>query len=155
MARKKSAVTTLPELSPRDLAIAEAVLDGKNFTQAAAEAGCTPTTARNVVKRSYDVQAHLEDHRKELRNACQISRGEVIAGFMEAIDLARTGAEPLTMIKGWVEIGKMLGLYAPEKVEVALTVGQRNIQSKMELMSDEELLRIIDGEASVVEETAQ
>jgi hypothetical protein len=40
----------------------------------------------------------------------------------------------------------MLGLYAPEKVEVTMTVGQRNLQSKFEVMSDEELLAIADGQ---------
>jgi hypothetical protein len=122
-ARQKSAVSNLP---PRDLLVAEAVLDGKNMKQAAEIAGCTPATARNVVKRSYDVQAYLEDHRKELRNAAQIERGDVITGFMDAIDLARTAADPGSMIRGWSEIGKMLGLYAPEKKEVTITAGQRN-----------------------------
>jgi hypothetical protein len=140
--RQKSAVAGL---SPTELAVAEAVLDGKNLREAAAIAGCTPQNAGNVVKKRSDVQGYLEEHRSELRNAAQIQRGDVITGFMDAIDLARLSADPGSMIRGWSEVGKMLGLYAPEKKEITITDGQRNIQSKFEIMSDEELLAIAEG----------
>lgn len=145
---RKSAITNLTDT---ELAVANAVLDGKNFTEAAKLAGCTPQNAGHVVKKSTDVKAYLEEHRSELRNAAQIQRGDVVAGFMEAIDMARLGADPSAMIKGWSEIGKMLGLYAPEVKKVELTAGQRNIRSKFEIMSDEELLEIAEGRANVVD----
>ena len=140
--RRKSAVVGLSLL---ELAVAEAVLDGKNMTEAAKIAGCSQQNAHDIVKKRDDVVAHLEKHRAELSSAAQIKRGDIVAGFMEAIDTARLAADPGSMIRGWVEIGKMLGLYAPEKVEVTMTVGQRNIQSKFEIMSDEDLLAIAEG----------
>lgn len=140
--RKKSAVTGLTETQT---AVAEAVLDGATITKAAEIAGCRIMTAHRVVTKSPDVKAYLDAHRSELRSALQIDRAEVITGFMEAIDTARLAADPGTMIRGWSEIGKMLGLYAPEKKEITLTAGQRAIQSKYEIMSDEELLAIAEG----------
>ena len=150
--RKKSAVTGLTETG---YLVAEAVLDGKNFTEAAKIAGCTPSNVSTLVRTSKDVKAYLEAHRSELRNAAQIKRGDIIAGIMEAIDVARLAADPSSMIRGWAEIGKMLGLYAAEKKELVVTDAQRRIQNKFEVMSDEELLayaegKIIDGECSIV-----
>lgn len=146
--RIKSAVTGLTDT---ELVVAEAVLNGNTLTEAADLAGCTPQNASQVVKHSTDVKKYLEDHRSELRNAAQIQRGDIVAGMMEAIDMARLGADPSSMIKGWSEIGKILGLYAPEVKKVELTAGQKNIRSKFEIMSDEELLAIAEGQSNVIE----
>lgn len=151
MSVKKPRPASAVVLSERDQTVAEAVLDLKSIKDAAELAGCSPSTAGNVVKRSYDVQAYIEDHRKEISNATQLKRADVVAGFMEAIDMARLGADPSAMIKGWVEVGKMLGLYAPEVKRVELTSGQRNIRSKFEIMSDEELLAIAEGRETVID----
>ena len=140
--RKKSAVTGLTEVQE---IVVEAVLDGKSMKEAAELAGCHPTNVTHMVKRSADVKESLEKHRSELSSAAQINRGDVIAGFMEAIDTARLAADPGSMIRGWTEIGKMLGLYAPEKKEVVITEGQRAIQSKFDIMSDAELLALAEG----------
>lgn len=146
---KRAAKSKITNLTPTELAVAEAVLDGKNFREAAAIAGCTPQNAGQVVKHSSDVKQYLEKHRNELSSAAQINRGDVIAGFMDAIDMARLSADPGSMIRGWSEIGKMLGLYAPEVKKVEVTAGQRVIQSKFEVMSDEELLEVISGGAVI------
>jgi DNA-binding CsgD family transcriptional regulator len=146
--RKKSVLT---DLSPAQETIANAVLDGKTMGEAAQLAGCTPRNAAAVVKHSADVQQYLEMHRSELSSAVQIKRADVIAGVMEAIELARLAADPASMIRGWSEIGKMLGVYAPEVKKIEFTAGQRNIQSKYEVMNDEELLAIAEGTVNVIE----
>ena len=70
---------------------------------------------------------------------------------MEAINLARMNADPATMVKGWTEVGKMLGHYAPEvkKVEVDVTTG--NFTAKLRALTDDELLKIIEGECHEVQ----
>ena len=150
--RKKSAVTGMTETQT---AVAEAILDGATISEAARVAGCTLNTAQHAVKNSEDVKHHLAVHRAELSSAAQINRADVITGFMEAIDAARMAADPGSMIRGWSEIGKMLGLYAPEKKEVTITAGQRAIQSKYEIMSDEELLAIAEGRGEIIEGECQ
>ena len=97
------------------------------------------------------MQQALKEARDELSSAAQISRADVLDGFMEAINLARLAADPQAMIKGWTEVGKMLGYYAPEVKKVEITDNQKRLQSKFEAMSDEELLRVIEGEAERVE----
>ena len=71
---------------------------------------------------------------------------------MEAINLARLGADPGTMVKGWTEIGKMLGHYAPEVKRVEITDNQKRLQSKFTAMTDAELLQVIEGEFEHVEQ---
>lgn len=53
------------------------------------------------------------------------------------------------MVKGWTEVGKMLGHYAPEvkKVEVDVTTG--NFTAKLRALTDDEL--IIEGECHEVQ----
>jgi len=75
----------------------------------------------------------------------------MVAGLIESIDMARMMAEPMTMIAGWREIGKALGLYEPEKKSIDLTVNQARLRSQYEALSDEELLDIIEGESRVLD----
>ena len=105
----------------------------------------------NVAK-SESVQVALRQARDELSSAAQISRADVLDGFMEAINLSRLSADPQAMIKGWTEVGKMLGYYAPEVKKLEITDNQKRLQSKFEAMSDEDLMKVIEGEASVVDE---
>jgi hypothetical protein len=83
--------------------------------------------------------------RAELADTMQISRIDVLIGMQEAIDMARLAADPMSMIRGWTEIAKMLGLYAPEVKKIEMSVTGGNILSKYETMSDEELIRIAEG----------
>ena len=69
---------------------------------------------------------------------------------MDAIQIARMNADPTAMIKGWSEVGKILGHYAPEVKKVELSVGQQRLQSKYEAMTDEELLEIAEGRVTVL-----
>lgn len=127
------------------------LLEGKDPRRAAAEAGYASSTrnATNIAK-SVAVRQAVEAARSELSSALQISRADVIDGIMEAINLARLGADPMAMIKGWTEVGKILGHYAPEVKKLEITGNQKRLQSKFEVMSDEELLRVIEGTATVV-----
>jgi hypothetical protein len=96
--------------------------------------------------------------RAELSDALQISRSTVIEGMQDAINMAKLAADPMAMIRGWSEIAKMLGLYAPEVKKIEMSIGARNILSKYEAMSDEELIAITEGrtiEGEVIDRTVQ
>jgi hypothetical protein len=77
--------------------------------------------------------------------SAQITRADVIDGFMEAINIARLAADPASMIKGWSETAKVLGLYAPEVKKIEMSMNQQRLQSKFESMSDADLVDIIEG----------
>ena len=49
------------------------------------------------------------------------------------------------MIRGWVEIARMLGRYEPEEVEVRVGAEDAVLRAKYEALSDEELMAIAEG----------
>ena len=141
---EKAARSDSVVLKPTHKAVADALLDGETVKAAAAAAGVTERTAHNV-KNADDVQRYLEMNREELSNALQLKRGDIVAGMMRAVDLAHMIGDPGSMIRGYSEIAKMLGLYAPEKKEVTVTMSQRAIANRYEGMSDEDLLKLAEG----------
>lgn len=93
----------------------------------------------------------LAEARAEVEDLTTIKRLDVLNIFMEAIDMARTLADPGQMINGADKVAKMMGYYAPEKKLVELSVGQNVLQAKFQQMTDEELLEIAAGRAKVVD----
>ena len=66
------------------------------------------------------------------------TREDIAAGIMDGINVASTASE---VIMGWREIGRLYGLYAPEKKEVTTR------DEKIERLSDEELASMAAIEA--------
>lgn len=141
MARKRSVLTQAQSQ------YVEGVLDGKSRPQAAEEAGYAhPATIPNVIERSEAVRRAIQTARSELSSAAQMKRADVLLIFIDAVELARIAGDPTAMVAGGREIGKMLGLYEPEKKEIQLTTGQARLRTLFENKSDEELLSIIEGD---------
>lgn len=89
------------------------------------------------------------------------TRREVLEGIAEAIDQAKTLADPMAQIAGWREVAKICGYYAPEVKKIELTHQHKRKLSELEQLSDQELLEIalkpaLDAEfTEVPPETAQ
>lgn len=77
--------------------------------------------------------------KRALRGALQITREDVVHGYMEAVEMAKLLADPLTMIVGWEKTAKLLGLEAPQRVDINLTASIEVAQSRIKTMSDSEL----------------
>ena len=152
-ARKKPPVKTGPReksiiLTSMQADLVDATLQGKDKAAACAAAGyASPFTNQDAPFKSEKVQLALREARSELSSAAQITRADVIDGFMEAINIARLAADPASMIKGWSETAKVLGLYAPEVKKIEMSMNQQRLQSKFESMSDADLVDIIEGRA--------
>lgn len=139
-------------LTEKQKLFVDAKMKGKKDKHAAQEAGATNGT---LLSRSEVVKAELEKARAEMRDLTKITRLEVIEGFMDGINIARTQADAANVIKGWSEIARVLGLAVPEVHKIELTVNQQRLRSKLEALSDAELLalqegRILEGQAKVV-----
>lgn len=142
MARKKSILTERQE------AFVESVLDGKLPAHAAVDAGYSSPTSGSQVIQAPDVRAAIAEARSELSSAAQIKRADMVGVLVEAIDMARMMSDPMGMIAGAREVGKMLGLYAPEEKKIDLSVNQARLRTQFEGMSDQELLDVIEGTAA-------
>ena len=147
--RQKSIV-----LTERQDAFVDGILKGKDRNVAARDAGYVDKNdgraLPSVAEKQVNIQRALAEARAELSSAAQISRADVIDGIMEGINMARLAADPATMIKGWTEVGKILGHYAPEVKKIEVTDNQKRLQSKFTAMTDEELLKVIEGQCEVV-----
>lgn len=129
--------------------------DGKTLQVAAFEAGLPimpsekpgdSNVARNITSRPY-VQDMIAAERAQTALDHKITRKNVLDGLKEAVDMARMLSEPMVMIAGWREIGKMCGFYEAVKVKVDLTSGGATLTTKLMTMTDEDLLRLATGQA--------
>lgn len=123
---------------------ADSKLLGKTTRQALRDAGYAPTNV-DIEKRSKEVQAYIDEARKEITDASTLTRLDVIQGILDAIEAARLQAEPATMIAGYAQLAKIMGYYTPEVKKIDVTINGARVRHKMEMMSDEELLAIAEG----------
>ena len=149
-AREKSVVAKQAEIEEKHRIFANAIMEGASPSDAARAAGYHPSSALKVMRQE-DVQRALVAARQEITEATTIKRLDVLNIMIEAIDMARTLADPATMIKGASEIGKMMGYYEPEKVDINVNLDQNVFHAKLKQLSDAELLEIASGRAKVVD----
>lgn len=139
-------------LTEQQAAFVDAKMLGKDNIDAARAAGYkNPIASGERVEKTAVVRQALSAARDELSSASQITRADVIDGFMEAINMAKLAADPASMIKGWSETAKVLGLYAPEVKKLEISGSQKRLQSKYESMTDAELFDIIAGRVTAIE----
>jgi hypothetical protein len=133
-------------------------------TAAARLAGYESSTASNAaanLMRNPKVMALIADEREAYAIASGITKKKIVDGFLEAIEMAKMKAEPLTMVAGWREIGKMCGHYEPTRSEIRVSVNGQVMLHKLQNMSDEELLKqveqfeTIEGDFDVVDPPAE
>jgi len=103
------------------------------------------------LRKNPKVQRAIAIEREEYAKASRMTKQKVIDGFLEAVDMARIKGEPLAMIAGWREVGKMCGFYEPTKTEIQLSVNGRVLLSKLNTMSDEELLALTEQDSNALE----
>lgn len=97
------------------------------------------------------IQEAVRHLHKRYENAIVASRKQVLEGFLEAIEQAKMMSDPAVQIAGWREIGKMCGYYAPEVKEVNINVGAKRVIGQLEVMSDQELLEMIEKDREAIE----
>lgn len=159
MARTKGAINRAPSKTEREKSavveakqkvFADAILEGHSQSDAARAAGYHPTNAANVMRQE-EVQGYLAEARREVGNLTTIRRLDVLNIFMEAIDMARTMADPAQMINGAKEVGKMMGFYEPETLKLEVEGNTRSLSAKFKSLTDSQLLEIAAGRATVID----
>ena len=143
--RDKSAV-----VQAKHEAFANAIMEGHSQSDAARAAGYHPANAANVMRQE-EVQVLLAQARGEITDLTTIRRLDVLNIFMEAIDMARTLADPSQMINGADKVAKMMGYYAPETLKLEIEHNTKAFTAKFRALSDGELLKIAAGQAKLVE----
>lgn len=96
------------------------------------------------------IQRAIAAEREEWAKASAMTKKRVMDGFTEAIDMAKMTTDPMAMIAGWREIGKMCGFYEPIKHQISVNHTGQVLLQKLQVMSDDELLALA-GDPSIIE----
>ena len=126
--------------------VAEYMVDG-NGSRAAIAAGYGHAGARvrahRLTRDNVAVRAEIQARQGVDSQRLQMERQDVIAGLLEAVQLAKERQEPAAMIRGWAELARLMGFYQPQRhqVEVSTAPDMR----RYEAMSDAELLAVVAG----------
>jgi len=105
--------------------------------------------APRLVKDSV-VRAELERIAEQNRKEMAMTREKVQQIVIDGIEMGRTMADPMAMIRGAQELNKMCGFYAPEIKKFELGASQRRLQTKYEEMPTDKLLEAL-GEVDFLE----
>lgn len=126
----------------RDLAYHIAL--GKTQREAMALSGVRSNETLSRVLRDERVLAFVQRIRKEQMENLDITRDDVLRGFLSAIADAKTLGEPSSQIAGWREIGKFQGQYAPEEVTHKISGRVEHVTRRIRDMPDDRLLDLLD-----------
>lgn len=131
-------------LTDKQKDFADAKLLGATTAQAMRDAGYAPSNI-DMEKRNAEVAAYIAEARRGIMDASTLTRLDVIQGILDAIQDAKTMAEPATMIAGYAQLAKIMGYYTPEVKKLDITINGARVRHKMETMTDEELLQLSEG----------
>ena len=135
-------------LSAKQTRFVTEYLVDSNGAAAAVRAGYAPGSAKVIACRltkDNRIQEVLRAQQSADATRLGLRRQEVLAGLLEAIDQARAQCNPMGMIAGFREIGKLLGLYEPELKKVDLNVEGSDLMDRIASMSDAELAAIVEA----------
>lgn len=119
---------------------------GESILSASARAGYSDggTYAYRLVKDPLVIEIY-EREKKAYEAACQMTRKKVMDGFLAAAEMAQLQADPTALTGAWREVGKMCGYYEPVRKVLDVNVNGQ-ITTKVERLSDEQLLALIKGQ---------
>lgn len=149
LADQKSLHYLLESIGPKGRLYVEARCRGSVPVVAARMAGFSdPDAKAEELERSDMVRTAIEYAIRAQLHELRITRNDVINGFLDAVRLAESSFE---VTAAWREIGKVIGAYAPQKVEISGSVALA--KEKLEKLPDEELAKLaaIDAEFVVLE----
>jgi hypothetical protein len=152
------ATTAYDMLDPRQRQYVALRLEGRAPRDAALSAGYSDDYARNhaynLLERHPVIKVILrETGRAALKNLC-LTREHVLHGLMDAVDTSATATE---LTNAWREIGKVIGAYEPQKVQIDIndvTPDELRTMPLVELAALADMQGIFDGEFRVVNDDA-
>lgn len=147
--RNSNIPVSVDEVLKRKEKFAELMGQGLGYIQAAKHVGIMSESGAKKYREDPIVKQILKKIHNENIRELQMTREKVQAIVIEAVDMGRTLADPLAMIRGAQEINKMCGFYAAEEKKIILTTEQRRMITQFDDMSDEDIAKMLEnGEIS-------
>lgn len=135
-------------LTPKQQKFVDAYVLGGNASEAARVAGYSERTARVIGPENLQkpaVIAALAARQAEYAAELQITKEDVMAGILSAINLARRQENPAAMIQGCNALARICGFFEPERRGIEVSVDAQAIGAKFLAMTDAELLALAQG----------
>ncbi len=134
------------KLSVRQETFAEHFVRCGNAAEAARLAGYSARSAKVQACRLTNdnrVVAEIAKRRKDYQQELQITKDDVVAGLLSAIQLAKEQQNPSAMISGLAQIAKLCGFYEPDVSRIEIPDESLRLKHRFADMSDDELLAVI------------
>ena len=117
-----------------------------NGAAAAVRAGYSAKCARSIAHENLtkpDILAVLRERQSAMAAELQITRQDVIQGVLAGIEAARVQQAPAVMIRGYAELARLLGFYAPEVKRVEVRAEGEVEMDRLARLSDAELIKMV------------
>lgn len=140
----------LPKLNPRQKRFVDEFVILGNAAEAARRAGYSAKTARTVASEILskpDIQEAVRLARAENAARLDLTRQDVLAGILEAIEMARVMADPSAMLAGYRDLARMCGFNEPEVHRVEASPAASAVVARFVAMTDDELAALVSGAA--------
>lgn len=127
--------------------VQEYLIDG-NGAGAAVRAGYSVRSAKAIaceLLTKPDLQAAIREKQALVSDGLEITRTGVMRGFLDAYEIAKADRNPASMVSAMANLAKVLGYFAPETKRVEIGAPGQGAMTRMESMSDAELLAIIEA----------
>lgn len=129
---------------PRYREFAARIAAGETQTKAMELSGVKGNSTVAKLLKHPRVLDYIHDQRQQYLEQIDISREDILRGFLSAIADAKQLSDPATQIAGWREIGKFEGQYAPDRKEVNISGSIEHVEKKIESMSTNELMEYME-----------
>lgn len=139
-----------PSARARRLKAIEAVaVMGMTHSEAADYSGLSPGSVSQLLSKP-KVKKYIAEMQKKQEEKLNVSRERVLEGMLTAIQDARQLGEPASQIRGWEQIAKMQGYYAPERRVVELPENAEEFVRALQALDSAEVARIA-GQDDLIE----
>lgn len=135
-------------LTKKQKAYVEARSKGESKDRSAIMAGSDPANAK-IYEKSDTVKTELERIRQEARTNTGVTREDLVFMFQEAANMARIIGDVAGLVAAAREMGKILGLYAPEVKKITHDMDANSVRKALRDMTEDELHRLAHGRTIV------
>jgi hypothetical protein len=147
MARQDYVTADDFEITQKEKLLAEAIFGGLPQSVAKKHAGyAASAVVKNIMEKS-NVAKYFKYLSITSKKKVHYTRESIAEGIAEAIEDAKLIGDPMAQIRGWTEIGKMYGHYAPEVKRIEVTTSQQQLLDQVGSAPVEELVELAEAPA--------
>ena len=139
-------------LTPKQRAFADEYMICCNGAEAARRAGYAKSSARITASRlltNANIKAELSLKQAELAQKAEITQLRVVNVLLNGIAIAESKLDASTVMRGWLEISKMLDLHQAQTQNVVLSTENDVLRAKYEVLSDSDLINLARSPARI------